>query len=499
MGLDMAYILGGNVPSFANKKVSVLGLGISNRPLIDWLLARGAEVTAHDKKSEEALGEVVAEMKEKGVELVTGEEYLDKIDGEIIFRSPGIRYDHPGIARAVEQGAILTSEMELFFALCPCKIVGITGSDGKTTTTTLTAKILEQSGKRVYLGGNIGAPLLPRLHEMTEDDVAVVELSSFQLHTMRESPDVSVITNLSPNHLDYHHGMDEYIEAKTNIYRYQTEGGKVVLNYKNPVTRALCYGLAAAGKSDALTVFCGPQGDSLPVESGEGWAQSVLTPSGRFGSAVREVSCAHSAYLKDGVILLDGTPVLKAGDIIIPGAHNVENYMTAIAAVTELLGYTPTEAIRTVATSFPGVPHRNEFVRELDGVRYYNSSIDSSPTRTAAALYSFKEKPVVICGGYDKNIPFAPLAETLCDKAKAVVLTGATADKIGTAIEACPSFAASGLRVERRADFKEALEAARAMAEKGDVVILSPACASFDAFRNFEERGQRFKDIVLGW
>ena len=459
-----------------NGRITVLGIGISNRPLIDWLLQRGAKVTARDKKSYEQLMPLSDELTKKGVKLILGDDYLENIDEDMIFRAPGIRPDLAQIKRAVEKGAVLTSEMELFFELTDATVLAITGSDGKTTTTTLTYKILEselaKKGKgRVFVGGNIGAPLLPHVDEMTSDDFAVVELSSFQLSTMRRSPTRAIMTNITPNHLDWHTDMEEYIEAKCNICRH-TPISHITVNSDNDIT-------AEIGRNSDIhvTFFSSSKTD--------------------FEEITHKKINASAIFERDGYITFsDGKneeKILKISDIKLPGRHNAENYMAAISITRGLVSR---ESIYEVATTFGGVPHRLEFVRELDGVKYYNSSIDSSPTRTAAALSALREKPIIICGGYDKNIPFEPLATALCERAKKVILTGATAKKIKDAILACPLFADSGLEIIEKNDFEDAVKTAKNAAAKNDTVLLSPACASFDAFQNFEARGNKFKEIV---
>ncbi len=442
---------------FKNKRVTVIGLGISNTPLIALLLEKGAVITARDKKDFDALPERVREYREKGVDFICGENYLKDIDADYIFKAPGLRYDLPEIADAVCGGAVLTSEMELFFENCPCKIIGVTGSDGKTTSTTLIYKCLaeEYGAEKVFVGGNIGKPLLPELDKMDDSCFAVVELSSFQLHTMKHSPDISVITNLSPNHLDYHKGMEEYIEAKKNIYLNAKPGSVLVLNGINGITKNL--------------------GGDAPD-----------------GVEVRFFLDGYSR-VSDGYIVVNGRRVLKTEDILIPGRHNIENYC---GIITALDGIVSDETFVKVAKTFGGVEHRIELVRTLSGVKYYNSSIDSSPTRSTAALNSFKDKVIVICGGYDKKIPFEPLAEVLLDKAKTVVLTGATAEKIKAALISNERYAEGCIEIIERPDFKDAVLAAHGAATEGDTVILSPACASFDAFPNFEVRGNTFKEII---
>ncbi len=446
----------------AGKRVAVLGIGISNTPVIDLLLNLGAKVSAHDKKDPAKLGSLAEELAGKGVTLCLGEDYLDQIDADVIFLSPGIRYDQPGILAAMERSAILTSEMSEFFDLCPCKILAVTGSDGKTTTTTLISELLKAEGKRVFLGGNIGRPLLPVVDKIGADDFAVVELSSFQLHTMHKSPQTAVITNVTPNHLNWHPDMEEYTQSKLNLLRYQPTESRAVLNLENEITAAA--------------------------------ASMVRGECFRFTSKRIPENSVGMIYEKDGTIFVEETPVLKSADIKLPGRHNVENYMAAIGATW---GMVSTESIYRVATTFGGVEHRCEFVRELDGVRYYNSSIDSSPTRTIAALNAFNQKLIVLCGGYDKHIPYEPIGVPLCKKAKAVILTGATGPAIREAIVNCPDYRDGSPVIYEAPDYGVATELARKIAIDGDVVLLSPASASFDAFTNFEERGNFFKKKVL--
>ena len=453
---------------FSGKSCSVCGVGVSNYPIIDYLLKSGAIVVARDIKPKSKLPHA-EELERRGVKLICGEDYLDDIKEEYIFRAPGIRYDVPQFQRAVADGSVMTSEMELFFKLCPCRIIGVTGSDGKTTTTTLIYKMLTESGLRAFIGGNIGASLLPAVGEMTENDIAVVELSSFQLHTMNQSPDIAVVTNISPNHLNYHHSMEEYIDAKRNIYRYMN-GGRLVLNERNEISRGMKY--------DA------PDGTEVIYFAGD-----------------------SGVYMRDGKIIVSASSggnggrsddaVLDAGDILLPGRHNKENYMAAIAAV---YGIASNDSIRSVAKNFGGVEHRCELVGECRGSSFYNSSIDSSPSRTIAALGNFEPgKAVVICGGYDKHISFDALAAPLCERAKAVILTGAAAPLIASALDGeISTRKAEGKTVPPiiyESDFDKAIECAYGCASSGDIVLLSPACASFDAFQNFEERGNRFKSV----
>lgn len=459
-------------------RVAVLGLGISNIPLVAFLIELGvSDITVYDKKPWTELGKEAREYNERGVKFVGGENYLDNIEGDYIFRTPGIRDDIGGIVSALEKGAVLTSEMELFLELTPARIIAITGSDGKTTTTTLTYKILEtelakKGDGRVYVGGNIGSPLLPLVSQMTAKDYAVVELSSFQLKTMNFTPYRAAITNISPNHLDWHVDMDEYVDSKKNICN-GAGLDRLITNAECSATLEI-----AENVSSGVTLVSSKK-DEYHKISEEGHGKKAI-------------------FERDGeVILSDGTlerMMLKTADIKLVGRHNLENYMTAIALLDGIVSY---NSIKKVAVEFGGVEHRMEFVRELDGVKYYNSSIDSSPTRTIAAISSFTDqKPILICGGYDKHIPFEELGNVLCQRAKAVVLTGATREAINASVRKSDFFAESDISIHIKPDFFEAVEAAKNLAKPGDVVVLSPACASFDSFRNFEERGAIFKNII---
>ena len=368
--------------------------------------------------------------------------------------------------------------MELFFKLTKSNIIAVTGSDGKTTTTTLThlflSKQLERhGGARAYVGGNIGAPLLPKYEEMTERDYAVLELSSFQLMTMGKAPSRAAITNVTTNHLNWHADMDEYIRAKRNVFGEET---LLVLNAENDITRDI-----ANERGRDMILFSSKKASFDEIVS----------------SAMKNVS---AVFLRNGkLVYSDGSTediILDASEIKLAGIHNVENYMTAIALTW---GLVDKDIYAEVASSFGGVEHRLEFVREYMGVKYYNSSIDSSPTRTSAALSAIKTPKIVICGGYDKNIPFEPLADALCENAKCAVLTGAAAMKIKNALLSCPKYSPENLKIVEEDDFDDAVLTARDCAESGDTVLLSPACASFDRFSNFEERGNHFKKLVLSF
>ena len=464
-----------NINDLKGKKCDVLGIGISNIPLIDVLTSAGAIVTARDKKDRAKLGDICDTLEKSGVRLILGDNYLDDLDGEIVFRSPGIRPDTPSISSAIKNGSLLSSEMELFLKLTKANVIAITGSDGKTTTTTLTHLFintqLERSARgKAFVGGNIGSPLLPKHKEMNESDYAVLELSSFQLMTINTSPLRAAITNITPNHLNWHTDMNEYISAKSNVFGEDT---LLVLNADNSIT------LDIAKRRGRNMILFSSKKDSY---------SSIVDADMKNTSAI---------FLNgENIVWSDGISediLLNVNDIKLPGIHNIENYMTAIALT---YGIVDKKIYTEIAKSFGGVEHRLEFVREFNGVKYYNSSIDSSPTRTAAALSALNENKVVICGGYDKNIPFAPLADALCETTRCVVLTGATAPKIKEALLACPKYSPEKLLVIQEDDFDNAVYAARDAARFGECVLLSPACASFDRFSNFEERGARFKNIV---
>ena len=441
------------------KTVAFCGVGRTHMPLIELFQEKGAVVTVRDQRPLEKLGENGEILRSLGVELRLGEDYLQDLNEDIIFRTPGMRYHLPQLEEARARGCAVTSELELFFRLCPCKIYGVTGSDGKTTTTSIIAEFLKAQGRTVHLGGNIGKPLLPEIESIAPEDVAVVELSSFQLISMRESPDVAVVTNLSPNHLDVHKDMQEYIDAKKNILLHQGALSRTVLNAGNEITAAFA-----------------------PEVRGDCWMF-------RRGAPVeRGVWC-------DGEnIYVHGEKLLEASQIKIPGWHNVENYMAAIAAVW---GDVEPQTIRHVAETFAGVEHRAEFVRELGGVKYYNDSIATSPTRVISGMLSlFPQKILMIAGGYDKHIPFEPLGPAVCEKVKTLILLGSTAQKIQDAVMAAPQYREGCPEILRVETMEKAVAAAAAHAQPGDIVSLSPACAAFDLYPNFEVRGRHFKEIV---
>ncbi len=447
--------LGNYFRTLRDKDIVVLGLGVSNQPLVRLLLENGCKVTGCDKTPREKLDDTVLKLEEIGCTLKTGEDYLENLSADLVFRTPGLHPNHPALEGLRQTGAEITSEMDVFFRLCPCKTIAVTGSDGKTTTTTLISEMLKAGGKTVWLGGNIGTPLLPLLDQMAETDYAVVELSSFQLMDMTHSPQVAVMTNLAPNHLDMHKDMQEYVDAKKNIFAFQGKEDILILNRDNAITAAF----AGKGKT-------------------------------RYFSRQEKVD---GVYLDGNMICRNGEPVLDIRNIFIPGVHNIENYMAAIAAVE---GVVEDSTIRQVAERFGGVEHRIELVRIKDGVKFYNDSIASSPSRTMAGLRSFPEKVLLIAGGYDKHISFDALGPEICRHVKTLYINGATGGLIRQAVESAPQYSPGNPEIVDCGDFTTAVHRAAADAKPGDVVLMSPASAAFDQFKNFMVRGDYFKKLI---
>ena len=439
------------------KQIAVLGLGVSNRPLVRMLLSYGCTVTGCDRTARENIDAEVLQLEKDGCVLRLGDSYLEDLQADLVFRTPGMHPDNPALVQLRQKGAKITSEMQVFFELCPCKIIAVTGSDGKTTTTTLISELLKAEGKKVWLGGNIGTPLLPVCQQMTKDDIAVVELSSFQLMDMTRSSHIAVVTNLAPNHLDVHKDMQEYVDAKKNIFKYQSPEDLLIVNADNAITRELV---------------------------GNGSTRQFA----RIGKLEKGVC------LQGDMICRDGTPVLDKKNILLPGEHNVENYMAAILAVE---GMVSDETICKVAKTFGGVEHRIELVRIKDGVRFYNDSIASSPSRTIAGLKSFPEKVLLIAGGYDKHIPYDVLGPEICKSVKILFVNGATGGQIREAVENAPQYQKGCPEIVDSKDFTDAVLQAAKAAKEGDVVLMSPASAAFDQFKNFMERGKYFKKLVM--
>lgn len=442
-----------------NKKVAVVGIGVSNIPLINFLIELGAKVTAFDKRQRGDFGDLAIEFENKGVKLELGENYLDNLTGfDVVFKTPGMRIDCDALIKVKQEGAYITSEMEEFVRYCKGKVYGITGSDGKTTTTTIVSKLLEAEGYKTWVGGNIGTPLFSNIEEIEDSHKVVLELSSFQLMTMNLPIDVAICTNLAPNHLDMHKDMNEYIESKKNIFLYQNTNDVLVINRENEITNS--FEKEAKGEVRGFS-------STRVIENG--------------------------AYYKDGSLYLCGEKVCDKENIVIKGMHNVENYLAAFLATKDDVKI---ETMKQVAETFAGVEHRCELVRELDGVKYYNDSIASSPTRTLAGLHAFERPVIVIAGGYDKNIPFEPLAEEGHKFIKNIILLGATKEKIKAAFDKLKEEKGISISIIMVESLEEAVNKAKEIADKGDIVTLSPACASFDMFPNFAVRGNKFKQLV---
>lgn len=450
--------------TLTGKRVAFIGAGVAHRELIELFAKAGAKVTLCDQRTLAEFEEYGNNLLSLGVRLALGDNYLDGLTGQqMILRTPGFEFYTPQLQAAGRAGAQITSEIELFFEHCPCRMVGVTGSDGKTTTTSLIAAMYEADGRRVHLGGNIGRAMLPLVDSIKPDDIAVVELSSFQLISMRRSPDIAVVTNVTPNHLDHHKDMNEYVDAKRNILNWQKPGSVAVLGYENPITRAM---------------------------------QKDVIGQARWFSRMREVR--EGAFLAEDDILYlaeKGTliPVVHKQEVSLRGAHNIENLLAAFAALRDEVKLA---SLQTVARSFKGVAHRIEPVRTLHGVQWFNDSIATSPTRVIAGLRSFDQKLIVLAGGYDKNIPFDPLIPEVLAHGKLIILMGPTAKKIDALLRAHPDFAASGLQILHAENLPAAVRLAHTNAQEGDIVLLSPACASFDAYPNFEARGNHFKQLV---
>ena len=445
------------------KKVTFIGAGVSHKTLIKMFTEYGAKVTLCDKKELSKFGDYGDELKKLGVNLSLGENYLDGLKNQdMILRTPGFEFYTKELQDRIKEGITVTSEMELFFSLCPCKIYAVTGSDGKTTTTTLISEMLKASGKNVHLGGNIGKALLPVAMDVKENDVAVVELSSFQLISMRQSPDVAVVTNVTPNHLDHHKDMQEYIDAKRNILLYQKPNSKAVLGYENEISR---------------NMYKDVKGEC------------------RYFSRLSDLSDKkNSGYIdSDGYLVVSGRRIVHQDEVALRGKHNLENLLAAFCAVD---GRVSDDVMTKVAREFKGVEHRIEPVRTLKGVQWFNDSIATSPTRTIAGLNSFPQKICIIAGGYDKKIPYEPLAQPIIDHVKILVVMGQTGPKIEKVVREHPDFEKSGIKILHAENMEQAVKLMYENTSAGDIVSFSPASASFDLYRNFEERGRHFKRLV---
>lgn len=447
-----------------NKKIAIIGLGVSNIPLLDYMYEKNAQVTVFDDRTKDKIPEdIIKKINDYSITYFFGEDSLSNLKGfDIIFRSPSCLPTTPELVEEEQRGALITTEIEMLIKMCPCKIIGITGSDGKTTTTTLISKILQENGYNCFLGGNIGTPLFTKLDEITPEDVVVLELSSFQLMGMDVSPEVSVITNITPNHLNIHKDLEEYINSKKNIFKYQNEDDVLIVNYDNEETRK------CANEANGKVIY--------------------------FSS---------KSKLEDGWIIDDGIikqctdklrkHIINTKEITLRGMHNYENICAALAATNQ---FVDTKKAAKTIINFQGVEHRLEFIRELDNVKWYNDSVSSSPTRTIAGLNSFEEEIILIAGGYDKNLDYTPLAKPIVEKVKGLVLLGDTAPKIFDSVKEELEKQNKNIPIYICEDLKQTISIAKKIASKNQIVLFSPASASFDMFKNFADRGEQFKKLV---
>ena len=446
------------------RKVAVIGLGVSNMPLLEYLYEKKAQVTVFDERTmDEIPSETINKINTYEFSYSFGKNCLEKLNGfNIIFRSPSCLPTRTELQKETERGAIVTTEVEMLMEMCPCKIVGVTGSDGKTTTTSLINAILKKAGYKTFLGGNIGTPLFTKLPEMEPNDIVVLELSSFQLMNMHISPDIAIITNITPNHLNIHKDYQEYIDAKKCIFKNQNEKGILILNYDNDITRE------CAKEANSNVVF--------------------------FSSKVK----LDNGFIVDGNIIKECNDkvrkhILNTDEVILRGNHNFQNIATALAATKTLVD---TDIAVQAIKEFKPVEHRIEFVKEIDGVKWYNDSASSSPTRTISGINAFKENIILIAGGYDKNLEYEPLAKPVVDKVSTLILIGQTAEKIYDVVKNESEKENKKINIYMCDTLEQTIEIAKKSAKKGDVVLFSPASASFDMFKNFADRGHKFKDLV---
>lgn len=446
------------------RKVAVIGLGVSNLPLLDYLYEKKAQVTVFDERNiDEIPQDIINKINTYEFKYSFGRNCLENLKGfNLIFRSPSCLPTKPELQEEANRGAIVTTEVEMLMEMCPCKIIGVTGSDGKTTTTSMINAILQKAGYNTFLGGNIGTPLFTRLPEIKPDDIVVLELSSFQLMNMHVSPDIAVITNITPNHLNIHKDYEEYIEAKKNIFKNQNENGILILNYDNDITRS------CAKETKGKVIF---------FSSKEKLDNGFIVDE----NVIKECEDKVRKH------------ILNTDEVILRGNHNFQNIATALAATKALVDIDiAVQAIK----EFKPVEHRIEFIREIDGVKWYNDSASSSPTRTLSGINAFKENIILIAGGYDKNLDYKPLAKPVVEKVSSLILIGQTAEKIFDAVKGEAEKENKKIDIYMCDSLEQTIEIAKKSAKKGDVVLFSPASASFDMFKNFADRGEKFKNLV---
>jgi UDP-N-acetylmuramoylalanine--D-glutamate ligase len=440
--------------AFQGKRGIVVGLAREGLDLTRFLVGVGAQVLVTDRKSADQLGMGLSQLADLPVAYHLGSDPVDELPRtDVVFASPGVPLDHPFLQTARERGIRVSSLIEVLFELCPAPVVGITGSAGKTTTTTLLGEIFRLAGRDVFVGGNIGKPLLGELGHMTPQSWAVLELSSFQLEPLRQSPHIAAITNVTPNHLDRHPSMEAYWAAKGQILANQATTDWAVLN-----------------ADDAWSGRYRPRGRVL-----------------RFSLE----GTVEGAYLADSHLMLFGDPVLAVQEVPLRGRHNLANALAAIA--TAHAAGIERDAMRAAIRGFAGVPHRLELVGERDGVRFINDSIATAPERSIAALRAFDEPIVLIAGGRDKHLPMEEWARLIVRRVKHVVLLGEMSDLIADALNRAD---ASYSAISRAESMDEAVQHTSRVAKDGDVVLLSPGGTSFDRYGDFEERGADFRRAV---
>jgi UDP-N-acetylmuramoylalanine--D-glutamate ligase len=447
------------------KRVTILGCARQGQAAARWLGRHGAHVTVNDRRPVEQMSEAQSALADFPVTWVLGSHPLEILDTtDIVCLSGGVPLDNPIVVEATRRGIPLTNDTQVFMEAVPCQTVGITGSAGKTTTTTLVGQMAKNAfGNKVYVGGNIGDPLLNHVDKMNLDDLAILEISSFQLEQMTLSPHVAAVLNITPNHLDRHGTMEAYIAAKQVILNFQATGDTAVLCREDPGSWRL------RGRVSGRLISFG----------------FGLIPGRQEGS-----------FLSDGLLYLRERgveiPLIRRSQILLRGEHNVMNTLAAFA-----IGYAtglPLDAMLEGARNFHGVAHRLELVREWDGTKWYNDSIATAPERTMAAIRSFTEPIVLLLGGRDKNLPWGDLAALVHERVDRVVIFGEAAEKITAALEQ-----ANGplkKTMERCKGLEEAVQAAARLTKPGEVVLLSPGGTSFDQFRDFEERGEAFRKWV---
>jgi len=456
------------------KKIGILGLGEENIALAKYLLDRHLNFVICDQKKAGELGEISEQVKNWPVDFRLGPDYLrDLKDFDLVFRTPGLPYFHPKIQAAKAAGVKIFSQTKFFFSACPCPIIGITGTKGKGTTATLISEILKKSPianrqSQIFLGGNIGHPPIIFLDQLKKNDLVVLELSSFQLQDLHQSPHLAVILDIKVDHLDYHKDEKEYIEAKGNIVRFQEKSDFAVIN------------------ADYLTSF-----------------ELGLLSSGEVFWFSRRKSIDQGVWVKNGQEFIlryqnKEYPIIKTADVRLRGEHNWENI--AAAAATSFLAGVDLDSIRKTIESFPGLEHRLEFIAQINGVKFYNDSFSTTPDTAIAAITSFGEPIVLIAGGSEKGADYTGLGKAIVSsKVKTVILIGKTGPKIKEKIQSSLRRKKKKIKlIDKIENFKKAVSEARKEAKPGDVILLSPASASFDWFRDYKDRGNQFKSLVVG-